>query len=33
MRRDNEGSPDFYEILSGFCSFYEVRKAGMLRVS
>ena len=25
--------PDSYEILSGFCSFHEVRKAGMLRVS
>ena len=22
--------PDSYEILSGFCSFHEVRKAGML---
>ena len=25
--------PDSYEILSGFCSFHEVRKAGMLRGS
>ena len=25
--------PDSYEILSGFCFFHEVRKAGMLRVS
>ena len=29
----NEGCPDSYEILSGFCSFHEVRKAGMLRGS
>ena len=30
MMGDNEGCPDSYEILSGFCSFHEVRKAGML---
>ena len=30
---DNEECPEIYEILSGFCSFHEVRKAGKLRLA
>ena len=33
MMGDNEGCPDSYEILSGFCSFHEVEKSRDAEVS
>ena len=32
IMRINEGYPECYGVLSGFCSFHEVRKAGTIWV-